>query len=147
MLMISKYFKIWPLTLNINKFYVYWTVPHLTSLINWTNLTSLYESFYCSTCFECYYIHPQELTAVCGCTVLFRCVLMCAGWSASAPTCTRIPPFSSRTAPIHQYTPKHSNSPKYRGQLLRMNVITLETCWAIKNLHKVTSIWFNLFNY
>ena len=24
--------------------------------------------FYCSTCFECYYIHPQELAIVCGCT-------------------------------------------------------------------------------
>ena len=26
-----------------------------------------------------------------------------------------------------------------------MNVITFETCWAIKNFHKVTSSWFNSF--
>ena len=38
--------------------------------------------FYCSTCFECYYIHSQELTTVCGCTVLFRCVLVY--WCGSA---------------------------------------------------------------
>ena len=38
--------------------------------------------FYCSTCFECYYIHPQELTTVCGCTALFRCVLVY--WCGSA---------------------------------------------------------------
>jgi hypothetical protein len=122
--------------------YVYWTVHHLTSWINRTNLMWLYESFlllnmfrkllhsssgaddrmwvycsvsvctgvlvrfgwsrvvsecrlehvmlqpalptwchfmkffYCSTCFESYYIHPQELTTVCGCTALFRCVLV-----------------------------------------------------------------------
>jgi len=28
-----------------------------------------------------------------------------------------------------------------------MNVITFETCWGIKNFHKVTSSWFNLFNW
>ena len=41
-----------------------------TSWINWTNWMSLYESFYCSTCFECYYIHLQEPVTVCRCTVL-----------------------------------------------------------------------------
>jgi len=60
--------------------------------------------------------------------------------------CIRIPPYSSRTAPIHQYTPKHNNTPTYSHQLLMMNVITFETCWAIKNFHKVTSSWFSLFN-
>ena len=63
-----------------------------------------------------------------------------------APTCIRIPPYSSRTTPIRQYTPKQSSTPTYSRQLLRMNVITFGTCWAIKNLHKVTSSWFNLFN-
>ena len=43
---------------------------------------SLYESFYCSTCFECYYIHPQEPGTVCRCIVLFRCVLVY--WCGSA---------------------------------------------------------------
>jgi hypothetical protein len=38
--------------------------------------------FYCSTCFECYYIHPQELVTVCGCTTLVGCVLVY--WCVSA---------------------------------------------------------------
>ena len=77
----------------------------------------------------------------CNCPIIYK-------WHKvrSAPTCTRIPPYSSRTAPVHQYTPKQSSTPTYSRQLLRMNVITFETCWAIKNFHKVTSIWFNLFN-
>ena len=62
--------------------YVYWTVHHLTSWINWTNLMSLYETFYCSTCFECYCIHPQEPATVYRCIVLFRCVLVY--WCGSA---------------------------------------------------------------
>ena len=55
---------------------------------------SLYESFYCSTCIECYYIHPQELVIVCRCTALFRCVLVhwCVsagvGWYLNAGWCT-----------------------------------------------------------
>ena len=65
----------------------------------------------------------------------------------SAPTCIRIPPYSSRTAPIHRYTPKQNNTPTYSRRLLRMNVITFETCWAIKNFHKVTSSWLNLFSF
>jgi hypothetical protein len=70
----------------------------------------------------------------------------CVGWSGRGLTCTQIPPYSSRTVPIHQYTPKQSNTHSHSRQLLRMNVITFETCWAIKNFHKVTSSWFNLFN-
>ena len=38
----------------------------------------------------------------------------------------------SRTAKIHQYTPKQSSTPTYSRQLLRMNVTAFETCWAIK---------------
>ena len=85
---------------------------------------SLYESFYCSTCFGCYYIHPQKLVNVCGCTVWVctgvlvrfgrsRVVSECRNVEC-APTCIRIPPYSSRTASIHQYTPKqytHIQSP------------------------------------
>jgi len=76
--------------------------------------------FYCSTCFECYYIHPQELATVCRCIVLFWCV------------------------PIHQYTPKQNYTPTYSRQLLRMDVITFETRWAIKTSikwHQVGSIY------
>jgi len=128
------------------KYYVYWTVHHLTSWINWTNLMSLNESFYCSTSFECYYIHPQEPATVCRYIVLFRCVLV---YWLSAPTCIRIPPYSSRTAPIHQYTPKQNNTPTYSRRLLRMNVITFETCWAIKTFvkwHLVGSIYSTSWN-
>ena len=46
----------------------------------------------------------------------------------SAPTCIRIPPYPSRTAPIHQYTPRRSSRPTYHRKLLRMNVIAFETC-------------------
>jgi hypothetical protein len=101
--------------------YGYWTVHHLTSWINWTNLMSLHENIYCSTCFECYYIHPQEPATACRYIFLFRCVLvyLCGSagvgwypnWSTSAPTCIRIPPYSSRTVPIHQYTPKQNYTP------------------------------------
>jgi hypothetical protein len=38
--------------------------------------------FYCSTCFECYYVHPQKPATVCRCIVLFRCVLVY--WCGSA---------------------------------------------------------------
>ena len=118
---------------------------YTTSWINWTNLMSLYEIFYCSTCFECYYTHPQELATICGCVALFRCVLaywcgsagvglyLIAGWSTSATP-----------AEPHQYTPKQSNTPIYSRQLLRMSVIALETCWAIKTFikwHQVGSIY------
>ena len=178
--------------------------------------------FYCSTCFECYYTHPQELVTVCGCTALFGCVLVywCgsagvgwypnAGWSTILRSwwlyvgvlfcndwclcisvlfvveclfvcllvagvlllCARIvctciqqqntsrahnnntPATNKHTnkhAPtnkplIHKHLSLQSSTPTYSRRLLRMNVMTFETCWAIKNFHKVTSGWFNLFN-
>ena len=37
-----------------------------------TDVTCL---IFCSTCFECQYIHLQELATVCGYTALVRCVL------------------------------------------------------------------------
>ena len=64
--------------------------------------------FYCSTCFECYYVHPQELTTVCGCTALFGCVLVywCGsagvGWYPSAGWCTS----------TEQYTQLRSSAPE-----------------------------------
>ena len=47
---------------------------------------------------------------------------------------------------MHKHLSLQSSTPTYSHQLLRMNVITLETYWAIKNFHKMTSSWFNLFN-
>jgi hypothetical protein len=88
--------------------------------------------FYCSTCLECYYIHPQEPATVCRWVVLFRCVLVY--WCGSAG--------------VGWYpNAGWNNTPTYSRRLLGMNVITFETCWAIKNFHKVTPSWFNLFNY
>ena len=52
--------------------------------------------FYCSTCFECYYIHPQELATVCRCIVLFRCVLVY--WCGLAGV------FSNKIFLLQQYT-------------------------------------------
>jgi len=139
--------------------YVYWTVHHLTSWIHWTNLMLLYESFLLLNIFrmllhsssgasDCTYVNCP--VSVCtGVLVRFGCSRVVSELRlehCSAPTCIRIPPYSSRTAPIHQYTPKHNNTPTYSRRLLRMNVIRFETCWAIKNFHKVTSIWFNLFS-
>ena len=108
--------------------------PHSSIPYVQMSLLTLWMFFYFSACFECCYIYPQELVTVCRCTALFRCVLVywcgsaglgwypSAGWGTSAPT-----------APIHQYTPKRSSTPTYSHQLLRMNVITFETCWAIYN--------------
>jgi hypothetical protein len=45
---------------------------------------------------------------------------------------------------MHKHLSLQNNAPTYSRRLLRMNVITFETCWAIKNFHKVTSSWFNL---
>ena len=120
--------------------YVYWTVHHLTSWINWTNLMSLYEGFLLLNMFRML-LHSSSGAGDC---MWVYCSVQVG--AQSAPTCTRIPPYSSRTVPIHQYTPKQSSTHTYNRQLLRMNVIAFETCWAIKNLHKVTSSWFNLFN-
>jgi len=59
--------------------------------------------FSCSTCFECYYIHPQEPASVCRCIVLFRCVQVywCGsagiGWYPSAGWSTAISAITSTT--------------------------------------------------
>ena len=80
--------------------------------------------FYCSTCFECYYIHPQELATVCGCIALFRCVLVY--WCGSAG--------------VEQYTHIQSPTPEDECNNIR-NML------SNKNSHKLTSSLFNLFNY
>ena len=129
--------------------YLSWTLNN--GWINWTNLSSLYESFLLLNMFRML-LHSSS--GADDCMWAYCSVWVCTGLlvrlvqvgARSAPICTRIPPYSSRTAPIHQYTPKHSSTPTYSRQLLRINVITFETCWAIKNFHKVTSSWFNLFN-
>ena len=92
-----------------------------------------------------------------GCIALVRCVfvLRCglagvvwypdAGWS-SASACIRIPP-----QPNHTVTPTHIEPEQYNPwitqqiscKLLRMDVLTFETCWALNNemIKQVTSSW------
>ena len=102
--------------------YVYWAEHHLTSWINWTNLMSLYESF-----------------------LLLNVFRMLLHSSSRADDCMRVHcSVSVCTAPVQQYTPKQSSIPAYSIQLLRMYVITFETCWAIKTFikwHQVRSIY------
>jgi hypothetical protein len=45
--------------------------------------------FYCSTCFESYYIHPHEPATVCRCIVVSVCtaVLVRFGWSRVVSEC------------------------------------------------------------
>ena len=47
---------------------------------------------------------------------------------------------------MHKHLSLQSSTLTDSHQLLMMNVIAFETCWAIKNFHKVTSSWLNLFN-
>jgi hypothetical protein len=43
--------------------------------------------FYCSTCFECYYIHPQELVTVYCSVSVCTGVLVRFGWSRVVSEC------------------------------------------------------------
>jgi hypothetical protein len=73
---------------------------------------SLYENFYCSTCFECYYIHPQELTPVCGCTALLRYVLVY--WCGSARVgCCNLHSDTTLLQPNRTNTPVHTETEHY----------------------------------
>ena len=86
-----------------------------------------------------------------GCIALVRCVLVLrcglagavwypyAGWSTSASACIRIP---------HQHTSNQSDTTHEITQpisckLLRMDVLTCETCRALNNeiIKQVTSSW------
>ena len=44
---------------------------------------------------------------------------------------------------MHKHLSLQNSTLTYSRRHLRMNVITFETCWAIKYFHKVTSSWFN----
>jgi hypothetical protein len=114
--------------------------------------------FYCSTCFKCYYIHPQELTTVCWCTALFRCVLVywCgsagvgwypnAGWST---TCTNlhttlIQP-NRTTTPVHteteQYTHTQSSAPEDEFNNIRNMLSNKKLSWSdIKLVSLISTI-------
>jgi hypothetical protein len=72
-----------------------------------------------------------------------------AGWSTSSDSaCIRIPHHPSRTTPWHQHTSNQSNitheiTQQINRKLLKMDVLTFETCWALNNeiIKRVTSSW------
>jgi hypothetical protein len=101
--------------------------------------------FYCSTCSECYYIHPQELTTVCRCIVLFRCVLVYwlrFGWSRVVCECRLDHYYCS--APIHteteQYTHIQSPAPEDECNNIR-NILSNKKTFI--KWHQVVSIYSN----
>ena len=73
------------------------------------------------------------------------------GWSGilmQASACIRIPHHPSRSTPWHQHTSSQSNTTheitqQISHKLLRMDVLTFETCWAVNGeiIKQVTSSW------
>jgi hypothetical protein len=138
----------------------YWTLHHLTSWINWTNLMSLYESFlllnmfqmllhsssgngdcmwvYCSVKIDVYALASCLLVSVylwvywsvaCYYIVLWMCsIVLCKGYHVPVWVCTGVLVRFGWSRVV-------SECRTYSHQLLRMNVITFETCWEIENFH------------
>ena len=87
--------------------------------------------FNASTCFGCKYIHPQELATYLlsyfmVCIALVRCVLV----------------LRCGLAGVVWYT-THEITQQISRKLLKMDVLTSETCWALNNeiIKEVTSSW------
>jgi len=129
--------------------YVYWTVHHLESWIKITNLMSLALLLhYLMLNMFRMLVHPSSgacellLSYFMGCIALVRCV-----HSAQCSLHTDTTP----TQPNHTVTPTHIVPEQYNqwnnltnsSKLLRMDVLTSETCWALHNEIKkqVTSRW------
>jgi len=71
-----------------------------------------------------------------------------AGWGTSASTCIRIPHHHSHTTTQHQHTSNqinvtHEITQHISRKLLRMDVLTSGTCWALYEeiIKQVTSSW------
>jgi hypothetical protein len=74
-----------------------------------------------------------------------------AGWSTSASACIRIPHHTTPPQPNHTVTPTHIEPEQYNPwdkstisrKLLKMTVITFETCWAVNSeiIKQETSSW------
>jgi len=89
-----------------------------------------------------------------GCIALVRCVLV---WRCGLAVVVWHPYAGfSQTTTLHQHTSNQNNTTHEITQqiirkLLRMDVLTSETCWAINNeilvIKQVTSSWSQLFNY
>jgi hypothetical protein len=102
-----------------NLSYVYWTVHHLTSWINWTNLMSLYESFVLLNIFRVL-LHSSSGAGDCMwvCCSVSVCtgVLVRFGWCRVVSECRLVhvvlqPAFGYHPTPAepHQYTNTHPN--------------------------------------
>jgi hypothetical protein len=111
--------------------------------INWTNLLSLYESFLFLNMFRVL-LHSSSGAGDCMwvCCSVSVCtgVLVRLGWSRVVSECR----LEHSVTTLLQYTPKQSNTTTYSRHLLRMSVISLETCWAIKTFvewHQVGSVY------
>ena len=91
--------------------------------------------------------------ALVWCVLLLRCGLAVVVWylyagCASSSACTRIPHHPSHTTTWHQHTSNQSNrtheiTQQISRKLLRMDVLTSETCWTLNNeiIKQVTSSW------
>jgi len=124
--------------------YVYWTVHNLDSWIKVDQLDV--------TCFVISLFNAQHVSNVSThilrslrliCLVISWVVLLwfdvCwCGILMQAEACIRIPHHPSRTTPKHQHTSNQSNTTheitkQISRKLLRMDVLTFETCWALNN--------------
>ena len=149
---------------NICKYYVYWTVHHLDSWIKRDQLdvTCLLFNYLMLNMFRML-VHPSSgacdflLNYFMGCIALVRCVLelLCgmavvvwypyAGWGTSAygyHTTTAIPQHNTNTHRTRANT-THEITQQISRKLLRMDVLTSETCWALNNeiMKQVTTSW------
>ena len=155
-----------PYLLSIRDSYVYWTVHHLDSWVkrdqlDVTCLLFLYlmlnmfrmlihpSSGACDLCVELLHgLHWSGSMCVgvtCGLAVVVW--YMYAGWGTSASACIWIPHHHSQTTTLHQHISNESNkiheiTQQINRKLLRMDVLTSETCWALsKEIKQVTSSW------
>jgi hypothetical protein len=146
------------------KSYVYWTVHHRDSWINQHDVTCFFISLFNAQ-------HVSDVnTSILRSLRLICCViswLCCSGsmrvgvkvWFAWVEVlslrrlkhCFSLQPETTPPQPYHKVTPTHIVQEQYnpwnnstnKSQLLRMDVLTSETCWALNSEIKkqVTSSW------
>ena len=110
----QRFYKLWQIYICLS--YVYWTMHHLTSGINWTNLMSLYESILLLNMFRML-LHSSSAAG--DCMWVYCSVLVCTGILVRF-SCSKVvsewrwvlqPAFSYHPTPAkpHQYTITHQN--------------------------------------
>ena len=109
-----------------------------------------WSTAYWSTCFECYYIHLQELGTYCGfisCVVLLWFdVCWCygvvrLGWCGILMQAEAV---SNVSTSIFRSLRLIGGFISISRKLLKMDVLTFETCWAVNSeiIKQVTSSWY-----